>query len=86
MVVLLTLPVDLPRQIMLGDAALATEMAAQLLEEGIFVVGFSFPVVPRGQARIRCAMCVWAPVEWRVCCSIASRKRRGTGSYLEGLA
>lgn len=39
--------------IMLGDARLATEMAALLLEEGIYVVGFSYPVVPRGKARIR---------------------------------
>jgi glycine C-acetyltransferase len=38
---------------MLGDAKLATAMADRLLEEGIYVVGFSFPVVPRGQARIR---------------------------------
>src|SRR5215470_15710916 len=39
--------------VMLGDAKLATTMADQLLEEGIYVIGFSFPVVPRGQARIR---------------------------------
>jgi glycine C-acetyltransferase len=39
--------------VMLGDAKLATAMADRLLEEGIYVVGFSFPVVPRGQARIR---------------------------------
>ena len=39
--------------VMVGDAALATRMADRLLEEGLFVVGFSFPVVPRGQARIR---------------------------------
>jgi len=39
--------------VMLGDARLASEMAARLLDEGIYVVGFSFPVVPRGQARIR---------------------------------
>ena len=39
--------------IMLGDAALATTMADRLLAEGIYVVGFSFPVVPKGQARIR---------------------------------
>ena len=36
-----------------NDAPLAQEFAAQLLEEGIYVIGFSFPVVPRGQARIR---------------------------------
>ena len=39
--------------VMLGDAKLATNMADRLLEEGIYVIGFSFPVVPRGQARIR---------------------------------
>jgi glycine C-acetyltransferase len=39
--------------IMLGDARLAQEMAAELLAEGIYVVGFSYPVVPQGQARIR---------------------------------
>ncbi len=39
--------------VMLGDARLASEMADALLEKGIYVIGFSFPVVPRGQARIR---------------------------------
>jgi glycine C-acetyltransferase len=39
--------------IMLGDAALATSMADKLLERGIYVIGFSYPVVPQGQARIR---------------------------------
>jgi glycine C-acetyltransferase len=39
--------------VMLGDAKLAQEMARDLLEEGIYVIGFSFPVVPKGQARIR---------------------------------
>ncbi|MCS7161813.1 MAG: glycine C-acetyltransferase [Bacteroidia bacterium] len=39
--------------IMLYDAVLTQEMAEALLEEGIYVVGFSYPVVPRGQARIR---------------------------------
>ena len=39
--------------IMLGDAHLAHRMATDLLDEGIYVVGFSYPVVPRGQARIR---------------------------------
>lgn len=42
--------------IMLGDAALATRMADRLLEEGVYVVGFSYPVVPKGQARIRVQM------------------------------
>jgi glycine C-acetyltransferase len=39
--------------IMLGDAHLAQGMAAELLDEGIYVVGFAYPVVPKGQARIR---------------------------------
>ena len=39
--------------IMLGDARLAGSMAKALLAEGIYVVGFSFPVVPKGEARIR---------------------------------
>ncbi|MBI3603554.1 MAG: glycine C-acetyltransferase, partial [Nitrospirae bacterium] len=42
--------------IMLGEAALAANMADRLLQEGIYVVGFSFPVVPKGQARIRVQM------------------------------
>jgi glycine C-acetyltransferase len=39
--------------VMLGDARLANQMAADLLERGIYVIGFSFPVVPKGAARIR---------------------------------
>jgi len=39
--------------IMLGDAKLAHAMADRLLEEGVYVIGFSYPVVPKGQARIR---------------------------------
>ena len=39
--------------VMLGDAKIASEMANKLLAEGIYVIGFSFPVVPKGQARIR---------------------------------
>jgi glycine C-acetyltransferase len=42
--------------IMLGDAMLATKMADRLLAEGIYVIGFSYPVVPQGQARIRVQM------------------------------
>jgi glycine C-acetyltransferase len=42
--------------VMLGDAALAGRMAEMMLERGVYVVGFSFPVVPRGQARIRTQM------------------------------
>ena len=39
--------------VMLYDAPLAQEFAARLLDEGIYVIGFFFPVVPRGEARIR---------------------------------
>jgi glycine C-acetyltransferase len=39
--------------VMLGDAALAARMADRLLEEGVYVIGFSYPVVPSGEARIR---------------------------------
>jgi glycine C-acetyltransferase len=42
--------------VLLGDAKLAGAMAERLLAEGIYVVGFSFPVVPKGQARIRTQM------------------------------
>ncbi|WP_347251309.1 glycine C-acetyltransferase [Legionella sp.] len=42
--------------VMLGDASLAGRMAERLLKEGIYVVGFSYPVVPKGKARIRTQM------------------------------
>ena len=42
--------------VMLGDAALATQVADALLAEGIYVIGFSYPVVPKGKARIRAQM------------------------------
>jgi glycine C-acetyltransferase len=42
--------------VMLGDARLATQMADKLLERGIYVIGFSYPVVPKGEARIRTQM------------------------------
>ena len=42
--------------VMLGDARLAGEMADDLLGKGVYVIGFSFPVVPKGAARIRCQM------------------------------
>ena len=38
---------------MLGDAALAGRMAEKLLERGVYAIGFSYPVVPQGKARIR---------------------------------
>jgi len=42
--------------VMLGDAKLASTMADEILKEGVYVIGFSFPVVPKGQARIRTQM------------------------------
>ena len=42
--------------VMLHDAKLAQEMSARLLDEGVYVIGFFFPVVPKGQARIRTQM------------------------------
>ena len=42
--------------VILGDAALATNVADKLLERGVYVIGFSYPVVPMGQARIRVQM------------------------------
>jgi glycine C-acetyltransferase len=42
--------------VMIGDAAVATEMANRLLDRGVYVIAFSFPVVPQGSARIRTQM------------------------------
>jgi len=42
--------------VLLGDAKLASAFADRMLAEGVYVVGFSFPVVPQGQARIRTQM------------------------------
>jgi 7-keto-8-aminopelargonate synthetase-like enzyme len=39
--------------IMLGDARLASQMADDMLARGVYVIGFSYPVVPKGEARIR---------------------------------
>jgi glycine C-acetyltransferase len=39
--------------VMLGDAALASRIADAMLQKGVYVIGFSFPVVPQGKARIR---------------------------------
>lgn len=43
--------------IMLGDAVLAQKVAARMLEKGVYVIGFFYPVVPMGQARIRVQLC-----------------------------
>lgn len=42
--------------VMLGDAKLASQFAQQLMDHGVYVIGFSFPVVPHGKARIRTQM------------------------------
>ena len=42
--------------VMLGDAQIASRMADALLHEGVYVIGFSYPVVPKGRARIRTQM------------------------------
>jgi len=42
--------------VMIYDAAKATAMADAMLQRDIYVIGFSFPVVPRGEARIRCQL------------------------------
>jgi glycine C-acetyltransferase len=43
--------------VMLGDAKIAQEFAARMLDEGVYVIGFFYPVVPQGKARIRTQMC-----------------------------
>lgn len=66
--------------IMIGDARMATEMARDLLDEGIYVIGFSFPVVPKGQARIRVQLSAAhtpAHVERAIEAFIAVGRRRG---------
>ena len=42
--------------IIVGETALAIQMSDLLLDEGVFVTGFGFPVVPQGQARVRCQL------------------------------
>jgi glycine C-acetyltransferase len=49
--------------LMLGDAALAARFAEKLLERGVYVIGFSYPVVPMGKARIRTQMCAGHTLE-----------------------
>ena len=66
--------------IMLGDARLAVDFARDLLDEGIYVVGFSFPVVPRGEARIRVQLSAAhtpAMVDRAVEAFVAVGRRRG---------
>jgi glycine C-acetyltransferase len=49
--------------VMLGDAALAASFAERLLVRGVYVIGFSYPVVPMGKARIRTQMCAGHTLE-----------------------
>jgi glycine C-acetyltransferase len=66
--------------IMLGDARLAVDFARDLLAEGIYVIGFSFPVVPRGEARIRVQLsAAHTPemVDRAVAAFVAVGRRRG---------
>jgi len=49
--------------VMLGDAVLAARVAERLLERGVYVIGFSYPVVPMGKARIRTQMCAGHSLE-----------------------
>ena len=49
--------------VMLGDAALAAGFAERLLARGVYVIGFSYPVVPMGKARIRTQMCAGHTIE-----------------------
>ena len=62
--------------IMLGDARLATQLADALLEDKIYVIGFSYPVVPKGQARIRVQLSA-AHSEAQIDQAIAAFTRRG---------
>jgi glycine C-acetyltransferase len=65
---------------MLGDAKRAAAMAEALLAEGIYVIGFSYPVVPKGQARIRVQLSAahsTADVDRAVAAFAAVAKRMG---------
>lgn len=67
--------------VMFGDAALAAQIADAMLAHGVYVTAFSFPVVPRGAARIRVQLSAShsaADVEACVQAFIASRKAVGT--------
>ena len=65
--------------VMLGDARLAVDMADRLLQQGVYVVGFSYPVVPRGAARIRTQM---SAAHTRAQLDQALEAFRGTGRSL----
>lgn len=66
--------------VMLGDASVAQQMAEMMLLRGIYVIGFSFPVVPKGQARIRTQMSAahtLADVDFAVECFVEVGKELG---------
>ncbi|MFP6763289.1 MAG: glycine C-acetyltransferase [Planctomycetaceae bacterium] len=66
--------------VMLGDAALATRFADSLLEKGVYVIGFSYPVVPVGQARIRTQISAAhsrEDLEFAVACFAETRQELG---------
>ncbi len=57
--------------VMIGDARIAAEMADAMLQRGIYVIGFSYPVVPKGQARIRVQLSAGHTFEQIDCCIAA---------------
>lgn len=66
--------------VMLGDARLASEIADELLDEGVYVIGFSYPVVPKGEARIRVqlsAQHTFAQVDHTIAAFTKVASRRG---------
>ena len=62
--------------VMLGDAKLSQTMADRLLEEGIYVIGFFYPVVPKGAARIRVQLSA-APTKEQLDLAIAAFEKVG---------
>ena len=62
--------------VMLGDAKVASEFARQLLDEGVYVIGFSYPVVPQGKARIRTQMSA-AHTREQLDCAVAAFSKVG---------
>ena len=66
--------------VMLGDAALATRFADAMLERGVYVVGFSYPVVPKDKARIRCQLsAAHTPADLELALDAFGRTRRTLG-------
>lgn len=66
--------------VMLGDAALASRFAESMLQKGVYVIGFSFPVVPMGKARIRTQMSAAhtrADIEFAIDCFVRTKSEMG---------